>query len=104
MHGAAFSEFLAAPRIDEVLAFDFLKDTGVQVDWDTDESIWLSAARAFRGYAFRRQKSGGEAPRRILADFLIGAHALAKADALLTLDPQHYRLNFPTLRVIQPGE
>lgn len=75
MHGAAFSEFLAAPHIDEALAFSFLEDTGVQVDWATDEQIWLSAARAFRKYALRRRKSVGDAPRRILADFLIGAHA-----------------------------
>ncbi|MHA0034107.1 type II toxin-antitoxin system VapC family toxin [Deinococcus sp. PESE-13] len=102
--GAAFSEFLAAPNIAEASAFAFLRDTGVRADWQMDEDLWLCAARAFRGYSVRRRQSGGGQPRRILADFMIGAHALLRADALVTLDPQHYRLNFPELRVINPAE
>ena len=37
--------------------------------------------------------------RRILADFLIGAYAVKKADQLLTLDEGIYRAAFPNLRV-----
>ena len=103
IHGVAFSEFLAAPNIVEATAFAFLRDTGVQVEWETDEAMWLCAARAFRAYSVRRRSSGGGQPRRILADFVIGAHALQRTEALLTLDPQHYRLNFPELRVIFPA-
>ncbi|RJF71608.1 type II toxin-antitoxin system VapC family toxin [Deinococcus cavernae] len=102
IHGAAFSEFLAAPGIDEETAFAFLRDTGVRADWETDENVWRCAAREFRAYAVRRRGSGGYQPRRILADFVIGAHALLRAEALLTLDPQHYRLNFSELKVINP--
>lgn len=102
LHGAAFSEFLAAPHIDEATAFAFVRDTGIRIDWEVDEEVWLLAARAFRSYATRRRSSGGGQPRRILADFLIGAHAALKSDALLTLDPQHYQMNFPQLRVIDP--
>jgi predicted nucleic acid-binding protein len=39
-------------------------------------------------------------PRRILADFVIGAHALRRAYALLTLDDRLYRLAFPRLEIM----
>lgn len=40
------------------------------------------------------------APRRILADFLIGAHALHSGYRLLTLDDRFYRTAFPRLSLL----
>ena len=40
-------------------------------------------------------------PRRILADFLIGAHALEGGHTLLTLDDHLYRKAFPRLAVVR---
>jgi hypothetical protein len=37
--------------------------------------------------------------RRILADFLIGAHATARDYRLLTMDVHIYRAAFPTLKI-----
>jgi AbrB family looped-hinge helix DNA binding protein len=37
--------------------------------------------------------------RRILAEFLIGAHAHARGDRLLTLDERAYRAAFPALAI-----
>jgi predicted nucleic acid-binding protein len=45
-----------------------------------------------------RSRAGGK--KRLLVDFLIGAHAFLCADRLLTLDPHRYVQNFPKLRLI----
>lgn len=104
LHGAAFCEFLAGPGIREEDALNFLRDTGVRVEWQTGEALWLATAWAFKDYATRRRMSGGEQPRRILADFLIGAHAESLGATLVTLDPQHFRQNFAGLVVTNPVE
>jgi predicted nucleic acid-binding protein len=41
-----------------------------------------------------------EFPRRILADFLIGAHAPTSQTKLLTLDTRSYRVAFQTLELV----
>jgi predicted nucleic acid-binding protein len=40
-------------------------------------------------------------PRRILADFLIGAHACERGYRLLTLDDRLYRAAFPDLALVR---
>jgi predicted nucleic acid-binding protein len=57
------------------------------------------AGRAFQAYAERRRKQRDAGARRILADFVIGAHASANGCRLLTLDDRLYRSSFPTLAV-----
>ena len=41
--GAVFAELLAFPRRTETFLDEFLKDTGIAVDWTTDESVWRVA-------------------------------------------------------------
>lgn len=100
--GAVFAELCAMPLATEAAIDAFLQGTGVQVDWVVDEAVWRASGQAFSGYAARRRASGGGLARRVLADFLIGAHAAHKADQLLTLDPRHYTLGFPGLSVVAP--
>jgi predicted nucleic acid-binding protein len=94
-----FAELLAAPARTEDFVNGFFGDTGIAVDWDLSEAVWRTAGRAFRGYAERRRKHRASVPRRILADFLIGAHAAAHGYRLLTLDEHLFRAAFPALSI-----
>jgi predicted nucleic acid-binding protein len=95
-----FAELLACPGRDEQFLTTFFSDTGITVEWVLDESTWRAAGLAFQAYAAQRRKQRDSGPRRILADFLIGAHALQKKYHLLTLDDRIYRTAFPTLKIV----
>ncbi|MGH8901101.1 MAG: type II toxin-antitoxin system VapC family toxin [Egibacteraceae bacterium] len=58
----------------------------------------LAAARSWNAY---RQQGGSR--QRMVADFLIGAHALRHADQLLTRDRGFYRAYFSDLKILEPG-
>lgn len=58
----------------------------------------LAAAEAWRTY---RQRGGSR--QRMVADFLIGAHALSHTDQLLTRDRGFYRAYFSDLEVLEPS-
>jgi predicted nucleic acid-binding protein len=94
-----FAELVAGPGRSEDFVNGFFEDTGIVIDWHLDEALWRSAGRAFRGYAERRRKHRDLGTRRILADFLIGAHAAAHGYRLLTMDERLYRAAFPTLKI-----
>ncbi len=92
-----FAELIAAPGRTEAFVGSFFEETGIAIDWELGELVWRSAGRAFQAYAERRRKQRETGTRRILADFLIGAHALSNGCRLLTLDDRLYRASFPTL-------
>ncbi len=95
-----FSELMAAPERDEAFLEDFFRHTGIAVDWNLEENVWRAAGRAFQAYTSRPRKQRSPWPRRILADFLIGAHAWHRGYRLLTLDARVYRAAFPRLTII----
>ncbi len=71
---------------------------GLRVDFSAlDAPTALAAGEAWRSY----RKAGGTR-ERVIADFLIGAHALAHADRLLTRDRGFYRHSFKELRILDP--
>jgi predicted nucleic acid-binding protein len=82
-------------REDDLLAF--LGDCQIDHDSMSLETA-LGAARIMRGYA--RNKGPRE---RTAPDFLIGAHALHQADALLTTDSGFFRHHFKGLAIVTPA-
>ncbi len=99
--GAVYAELMAFPGRTEKFLSKFLAETQVGVDWDCSKEIWRTCGIAFSSYADRRRKKGSDGPRRILADFLIGAHAFENGHSLLTLDDGIYRAAFPKLRIFR---
>jgi predicted nucleic acid-binding protein len=95
-----FAELMASPGRSEQFLRLFLSETAIAVDWTLEEAIWRAAGFAFQTYAARRRRQGNRGPRRILADFLIGAHAQHRGYSLLTLDSRLYGSAFPELRVV----
>jgi predicted nucleic acid-binding protein len=95
-----YAELLAFPGRSEAFLDSFLRETGITIQWEMDETIGRTAGRALQAYSARRKRHQGSAPRRILADFLIGAHALRNGYRLLTLDSGLYRSAFPRLSIV----
>lgn len=94
-----YAELIGAPDRTEAFVDRFCEEAAILVEWELDEKIWRVAGNAFREYAKRRKKQGGSEPRRLLADFLIGAHASESGHKLLTLDDRLYRRAFPGLKL-----
>ena len=67
----------------------FLRETGIQLKPSTPELLW-KAGELWRRFCLDRPRQTATA-RRIIADFLIGAHALLQAEQLLTRDQGFYR-------------
>lgn len=96
---------------------DFLSDTGIKLIYSSREALYLAGER-WRMYTRKRdrtlqcphcgKKISITCPQcaqivalrdRILADFVIGAHALTHADLLLTRDRGYYQTYFKELRI-----
>jgi predicted nucleic acid-binding protein len=81
---------------DPEQAGDVLREIGVRFD-PVDEAAAMSAGSAWAAYRRRRGARG-----RIVADFLIGAHARSRADRLLTRDRGFHRRYFEGLEILDP--
>jgi predicted nucleic acid-binding protein len=69
-----------------------------------DYSPLAAAAALQAGWAWQAYRNAGGARDRVIADFLIGAHAAAQADRLLTRDRGFYRSYFAELSIIDPAD
>ncbi len=79
-----------------------MEDLGVRFDPLSRDAaslggrLWRESRRTVKAFKPRRE--------RVIADFLVGAHALVQADALLARDRGYYRSHFRGLQVIDPSE
>ncbi len=76
---------------------DFLAMARISVAWMMPTEVWELAGRSFGDYA--RQRRSGNLPRRLIADFLIAAHAAHHGLRVLTFDRTVYDTMFPHLLV-----
>jgi predicted nucleic acid-binding protein len=100
--GVVYSELLAHPKMTPLALTQFLSETGIDAEFDTGRDIWHEAGLRYSRYSTRRRKSKAGSPRRLLADFVIGVHALLRADRLITFDARGYRRDFPELQIAPP--
>jgi predicted nucleic acid-binding protein len=95
-----YAELLAYPGATRGFVNAFLQDTDIDAHVNLSLEIWARAGEAFSAYAERRRKDKAGHPKRLLVDFVVGAHALLMADRLLTLDANRYRTAFPGLALM----
>ena len=74
-----------------------LETMGINYSEVTQEAA-LEAARHWHAY-----RSRGGSRQRIAPDFIVGAHALAQCDRLLTRDRGFYRNSFTALTILDPS-
>jgi predicted nucleic acid-binding protein len=87
---AVYDQVTEAARILERMGVDLVPD---------DREVAMEAGRSWRAY----RRAGGTR-RRLLTDFLVGAHAAVKADRLVTRDRGFYRSHFGKLQVMDPSD
>lgn len=78
---------------------------GVEFDAVTADSASLAGELWRRHHdrrGGRRHEAAAKIPRRVGSDFLVGAHALRQADALLARDRGFFRPYFRGLKVVEP--
>jgi len=88
--GAAFGDLASFEAAMRTLSFSFVP---------LSERAATQAAELWR--MAKRRKS--MPPKRVVADFLVGAHASACADRLLTRDKGFYRDYFSDLEIVDPS-
>lgn len=86
------------------LAFLSPKELDRSLDENSIEVQSLNRSALFRaGLAWKAYRPRGGPRERVLADFLIGAHADAQSSQLLSRDRGFYRKYFPSLPVLDPS-
>jgi predicted nucleic acid-binding protein len=97
--GIVYAELLSQPFVKPAITESFLEAAGIEVDCSMDHAVWREAGIRYRAYSERRRKAKAAEHRRRLADFIVGAHALLRADRLITFNGSDFRNDFPELRI-----
>jgi predicted nucleic acid-binding protein len=92
-----YAELAAAFRGDRQRLDSFLEETGIDLV-SSDREALAVAGRIWRAY-----RDQGGSRKRIIPDFLIGAHAGSTADRLITRDRGFFRRWFEGLEVVDPS-
>ena len=74
-----------------------LRTLGVGFSAQTEQAATLA------GITWKKYRAGGGKRDRVIADFMIGAHAASQCDRLLTRDRGYYKKYFSGLVVVDPS-
>lgn len=66
-------------------------------------SAALELSATLAGTIFKKYRASGGKRDRVIADFMIGAHAATQCDRLLTRDRGYYKTHFARLVVLDPA-
>jgi predicted nucleic acid-binding protein len=95
------SPIVVVETADYFISPEVMRETFDAMHLELHAFDWFDLCRAGQAYVAYCRRSR-EPKKRMLADFLVGAHALTHADALLTRDRGYYRTYFPKLVLIEP--
>jgi predicted nucleic acid-binding protein len=95
--GCVFAELMAGPQRTAADVERCLQREKICVEWDLGEPAWRLSGERYKEHCTRRRERGSpeQGSRRILADFLIGAHASVNGFELVTFDQRLFRIAFP---------
>jgi predicted nucleic acid-binding protein len=97
--GIVYAELLAHPKVDAIFTERFFLLARIEVDYAMDKAVWHEAGMRYREHSERRRRAKAGSHRRLIADFVIGAHALLRADRLITFNGADFRRDFPELSI-----
>jgi len=102
VNAVTLAELCAETGVDESLVAGEILAFGVAIV-PVPPSCAEACGAAYRAYRERRKsESGKDAPKTPLADFFIGAHALAENMELVTNDAERIAVYFPKVKLITP--
>ena len=95
-----FAELRAHPNLTHTQLIAKLQVMGVGHEYDYTKTMFDLAGSRYATYARLRRQNGQQTPKRMLADFLVGAYSACRSKQLFTLDLNRYQTYFPELTII----